>query len=414
MSLTKNEIQVLRTLAFEYMELARLPVQREKLDLWKALNRNQMQRPMVCIDQLPWNELNYDDSLTVIIKEPYWAQVELGLRKKIFGFRHFPVDMVLEPYITIPKVITSSGYAISAKVERISLSEGTTASSQHYENILKEYDDIKNIKDMDFLLDVEKSDERFLEAQNIFGDISPLVQGHGVSFHLGVWDFLTTLMSVENAYLDLLDRPEFIHACMERITDAAIAGIKKANDLNIHDDISNLCHCSYTYNDELLPDFGAGCGPVSKNSWAFGMAQLFTSVSPDITSEFELPYISKMASHFGMIYYGCCDRLDDRLDIIKKIPNLKKISCSPWSDRKKFAQEIGRNYTMSFKPSPAFIAGDQADWDQVKKDLEHTVSVAKENNVNLEIILKDISTVNCRPDRLTKWADIAMNLVNNY
>lgn len=414
MPLLENEKQVLKALAAEYMKLAGLPVHREKLDLWKALNRNKMQRPMVCIDQLPWNELNYDDSLTVVIDDPYWKQIELDLRKKIFAFKHFPVDMVLEPYIKIPKVITSSGYGISAQVERISLSEGTTAASQHYENILKDLDDIKNIDDMDFSLDPEMSEQHFYEASRILGDTIPLKQGHGVTFHLGVWDFLTTLMSVENAYFDLIDRPEFIHACMDRITEATIAGIKKANELNIHNDISNTCHCSYIYTDELLPDFGAGRGPVSNNCWAFGMAQLFTSVSPDITQEFELPYISRMAKYFGMIYYGCCDRLDDRLDVVKKIPNLKKLSCSPWSDREKFAKHIGSGYIMSFKPTPVFIAGDMADWDQVKKDLEYTVRTAKENDVNLEIILKDISTVNRRPDRLTKWADIAMSIVNDY
>jgi hypothetical protein len=161
----------------------------------------------------------------------------------------------------------------------------------------------------------------------------------------------------------------------------------------------------------LLPDNGQGKGPVSKNCWAFGLAQLFTSVSPKVTEEFELPYISRMAEFFGMLYYGCCDRLDDRLDIVKKIPNVMKVSCSPWSNRKKFAENIGNDLIMSNKPTPAFIAADSVDWEEVKKDLRWTVELAKANNVNLEIILKDISTVRFEPERLTRWADIAMEIV---
>jgi hypothetical protein len=230
---------------------------------------------------------------------------------------------------------------------------------------------------------------------------------------LGVWDFLTTYIGVEDAYYEIMDRPDFVHACLKRITEATIAGIKKANDLEVHNDIANTCHCSYVYTDELLPDFGAGKGPVSYNSWAFGMAQLFSTASPKVTEEFELPYISKMAEYFGMIYYGCCDRLDDRLDIVKKIPNVRKVSCSPWSDRKAFAEKIGDNLVMSFKPNPAYVAGGSFDEDIVRKDLRYTFDLAKANNVNLEIILKDISTVCFDPSRLARWAKIAMEVVQS-
>lgn len=128
----------------------------------------------------------------------------------------------------------------------------------------------------------------------------------------------------------------------------------------------------------------------------------------------DLNYITLMAEHFGMIYYGCCDRLDDRLDIVKRIRNVRKVSCIPWSDRKKFAENLGSELIMSNKPTPALLATDTIDWDTVKSDLKYTVDVAKANNVNLEIILKDISTVKCEPERLTKWAEIAMEVVNNF
>jgi hypothetical protein len=69
---------------------------------------------------------------------------------------------------------------------------------------------------------------------------------------------------------------------------------------------------------------------------------------------------------------------------------------------------------MSNKPTPAFIANDYVDWDDVRTDLKYTVGLAKSTNVNLELILKDISTVNFEPERLTKWAEIAMEVVQNY
>ena len=53
MNLKKQEIDALRKLAQEYMEIATLPIQREKMELWKAFNRHDNTRPMVIIDQLP-------------------------------------------------------------------------------------------------------------------------------------------------------------------------------------------------------------------------------------------------------------------------------------------------------------------------------------------------------------------------
>ncbi|HNZ41231.1 MAG TPA: hypothetical protein PKJ65_05030, partial [Clostridia bacterium] len=205
-----------------------------------------------------------------------------------------------------------------------------------------------------------------------------------------------------------------LHLFMERMTTSVIKGVEQTNKLKIYDTNANTCHCSYVYTDELLPDSGMGKESITQNGWAFGLAQLFSSVSPAVTEEFEIPYVTRMAKYFGMIYYGCCDRLDDRLEMVLTIPNLMKVSCSPWSDRDAFAEKIGKKVVMSNKPTPAFVATTTMDEEEIRKDLQWTVDAARKNNVNLEMILKDISTVKCQPERLTRWADIAMDVVNNY
>lgn len=412
MGITAQDLQSLRALGDQYMEIASLPVHAEKVGLWKALNRSSMERPMVCIDQLPWNELNQNGELTCKVSDPYWRKVERNLRETIYKWNHCPVDMVVEPYITIPKSVSDSGYGIDIDQERLELEKDTTAASQHYNRILRDRDDIARIKDREITLDRALSDLHFEEANRVFRDVAPIVQSHGIQFHLGVWDHLTMMIGMEDIYYELLDDPDFIHACMERLTESVIHGVTQANRLQCHNDISNTCHCSYVYTDELLPDFGRGLGAISKNCWGMGLAQLFTAVSPSIFQEFELPYITRMAEHFGMIYYGCCERLDDKLQYVKQIPGVRKVSCSPWSHRKEFAEKIGESIIMSNKPTPAFIATPSIDWDEIRSDLQYTVDLAKSNGVNLELILKDVSTVAWDPDRLTKWATIAMEVVS--
>lgn len=410
MPFTKEDKEILRRLAARYMDYATLPVQQEKISLWKALNRSKMERPMVVIDQLPWNELNVDGELDCRVSDPMWRGVEQELRQTLYKWEHFPVDMVLDPYITIPKAIQNTGIGISAEVERLASEAGNETYSQHFENLLPEPEDVAKIKDPVITHDEAESRRRMQEAADIFDGVAPVRQSGGIQFHLGVWDTLSMLMGVENIYFDFMDRPEFLHAIMERITQSVISGIEQCNRLHLHNDLANTCHCSYIYSDGLLPGSGEGKGPVSENCWAFGLAQLFSSVSPETMAEFEFPYINRMASYFGSIYYGCCDRLDDRLDYVKQIPHVRKVSCSPWSDREHFAECIGPELVMSNKPTPALVAGDRFEPDEVRRDLARTYDCAARSGVNLEYILKDVSTIRHEPKRLEEWAKIAMEV----
>jgi len=54
------------------------------------------------------------------------------------------------------------------------------------------------------------------------------------------------------------------------------------------------------------------------------MAQIFSGVSPRMHQEFELDYAVRWYRRFGLVYYGCCEPLDDKLDLIKRIPACAK------------------------------------------------------------------------------------------
>ena len=406
--MNKSDREILKKLAERYMKAALDPVNSERTALWKALNRCEMERPMVSADQLPWHELNPDGELDCSVEDPFWRDIELNLRRELYKWEHFPLDMVLNPFIRIPLAVSGNDYGMRIVEERLAVDAENEIVSHRYENQLKNPEDISKIKDMRITHDEHLSRQRLAEGEELFGSIAP-VKSVGIQFHLGMWDFLSQWMGVENIYLDIYDRPDFLHAAMERLTAASEAGVRQANDLGVHDDNALTCHCAHVFTDEFFPAAGEGKGPVSGNSWAFGMAQLFSGVSPEVTKEFEIPYISRLSEYFGGFYYGCCDKLDDRLELVKSIPNLKKISCSPWSHRESFAEKIGGNYVMSYKPNPAYVAS--ADFEAVEKDLRQTVSCARDFGANLELVLKDVSTVAYRPESLSRWAEIAMKVV---
>jgi hypothetical protein len=110
------------------------------------------------------------------------------------------------------------------------------------------------------------------------------------------------------------------------------------------------------------------------------------------------------------VYYGCCDPLDGKMNEVRMIPNVRKISMSPWVDEERGAAEIGRDFVYSRKPNPAFLAVNTFDPEAVRADLLATVKVCGKHHCPLEIILKDISTVRYQPERLDQWAQAAMQV----
>ena len=411
MSLTAQDKEVLRTLAKRYAEYAALPVQKERKELWLSLNRGQMQRPMLMIDQIPWNEMDVDGSLQCQVGDPYWRWVETWLRQTLYKWERMPADMVLDPYITLARPIENSGFGVAIHNETKVYDETSAVRGMSFENQFESMEDVEKIKIPTVRLNKEAEAQIIAEATDLFDGIIPFkMVGH--TLHLGLWDTITQWMGVENCYIELMDRPELMHAIMEKLTVGMIATIEQMNEQGLFDCYTHLCHCSHTYCDDLPRP---GCDvdhPTSENVWAFGLAQLFSSVSPKITEEFEVPYMQRIFPYFGAIYYGCCDRLDDRLDIIAKMPKIRKVSCSPWSNRENFAQNLPKEYIMSNKPNPALVAKDTMDEEEIRADIRRTVQAARDNGLGLELILKDISPVRYEPQRLWTWSRIALEEVS--
>ena len=411
MALTVQEKETLRELAQKYMQIAVLPIQKEKKRLWQELNRLNMQRPMLNMDQIPWHEMDVDGFLVNHVQDPYWRNVETYLRRTIYQFEHMPVDMVVHPYITLPRPIWYTGFGVNIEEEISTLDERNSVVGHRFINLFENEEDIEKIQTPTAKVDENAEQEIRQQAEELFRGIAP-IHMVGMTLHLGLWDFITQWMGVENIYMDLIDRPEFLHAMMKRLTDGMETLIQQMNRDGLFDVYTNICHCSYTYLDEL-PTKGCDMDhPQSKDVWAFGLAQLFSSVSPKVTEEFEVPYMSRLFPYFGAIYYGCCDRLDDRLDIVAKMPNIHKVSCSPWSDREQFAMKLPKQYIMSNKPNPALVGSESIDYEEIRKDLRRTIDAARRNNIGLEMILKDISTVQYQPQRLWEWSRIALEEVS--
>ncbi len=408
--LSQKDIEILRELAQKYMQCAVSPQQEEVQKLWIAHNNGCGQRPMVLIDQIPWEEMDVDGSLQCKIQDPYWQSVEQYLRRKLYQYKHMRADMFLPGYIVIPRKLKdpdfrSFGVNIHEKI--IQRNPSDSVVSHAYEKQFNEMDDIKKIKHTILGADKDAEAEIMDYANKIFDGISS-VRFQGVTLHCGLWDAISMWQGVEEIYFMLMDHPELLHAMMERMTQIVLEWIDQGNAEGLFVTPEKTCHCSNTIKAALdIED--ANDNGMSQNSWAFGMAQVFSSVSPEVTKEFEVPYMKRIFEKFGNVYYGCCEKLDDRLDILSELPNVRKISCSPWSDPYCFARNLSKGIIMSNKPNPALAAS--GNMDAARDELIRTIDAAQKYDRTLEMILKDNSSVHGHPERLWEFEQMAMKVV---
>jgi hypothetical protein len=143
----------------------------------------------------------------------------------------------------------------------------------------------------------------------------------------------------------------------------------------------------------------------ARDLWVLSESQETVGVSPAQFEEFVFPYQLRVLQRFGRSYYGCCEPLHGRWHVVKRIPNLARVSVSPWADQEFMAGALGRDYVFSRKPNPTLISTEKFDEDAIRADLRTTLEIA--NGCRLEIVMKDVHTLHNEPGRLARWVQIA-------
>jgi hypothetical protein len=409
--ITKNDITIIRQLAARTAEIAALPVQEEKRLLWRQLNALKPARPMVMIDQVCWNEMNLGDELVLHCTDPDCQRYEEFLRRTLFQWEHFPVDMVVEPFIRVPKAINNSWFGINVQ-ESIAVTDPSNDVVAHrYGNQFQTMDDLEKVQIPQISYDPVETERRLEAAHELFDGLLEVRPWGYDPGGLSLWDPIATWMGVENALYALVDQPEMMHALARRLMEGYLSMLDQLEEQGLLCEPQSLIHCTGAYIDELPAPGYNPHKPRTKDLWMFGLAQMFSTVSPRMFKEYEVDYASPICERFGLVYYGCCDPLDRKIEQVRMIPNVRKVSMSPWANQQRGAQEIGRDFVFSRKPNPAMLAYDSFDPEAVRKDLEATQQICEENGCALELILKDISTVRYEPQRLFEWAKLAMEVV---
>ncbi len=415
-NLSEYERDVLKGLAGKIAEIAVDPVQVENADLWAKLNDLQSERPMVWINEIPWHEMNVDDELTLQCQTPWAREFEMNLRRTIYQWKHMPGDMVINNFLECPLAIYSTDFGVVEDVDVIKTDENNDIVSRHFNIQIKESEDIAKIQ-MPKITHYEKVTDLLYETMcDLFHNIIAVKKTGQTHIWFTPWDYLIRWWGIQEAMVDLIERPQMVHDGVERMVQAWMVELdqfEEQNLLSLDCNNTRVGSGGYGYTSELPGDDFDPRWVRPKNMWGCSNAQIFSDVSPAMHWEFAIEHDLKWLERWGLTYYGCCEPLDRKFKLLRKIPNLRKISISPWCRFGRVVKEAGPDYVLSVKPNPAVFAGDVWQPEEARAAIQDVLD-ASDGQCHLEFIMKDISTVRYEPQRLWDWESLTMEIIREY
>ncbi len=410
----------IRELAKRWMEIANAPVMAERKRQWTALHDLRQERPMILIETSCIEGFLEDRELTC--EDTYLRGVERQMIRTIRQFEDVGDDIVIEPYYRIGWEIEEPDFGIDVEMRPGLTAEGQASLGYAFNHPLHAPEEIGKLRKRTTAVNREKTLKNKQLLEDVFGDIMPVKLGNydplcpieGDDEWVGMFFFALTwqvfrFIGNDNLLLWVYDHPDTIHKLMEYMVEDRLRTfrfVEKEKLIVPNTDNQMAGPRFYGYVSDLPgPDY---TGDVTlKHCWGWPESQESMIISPDMYKEFVLPYLARLSREFGYVYYGCCEPVDDRIDMLMDaVPNLRAVSISGWADFDFMAEKLGERIVYSRKPTPAYMSGANPDWDLMREDMRKTWEATKRNNCNTELLIRDLYTVGREQKRLRQWTDM--------
>jgi len=407
---SKSDKEIIYSLACRTREIADLAEMEDRRQRWCDHNSLKAGRPLVLsFPEGAWVELLPADSLEC--EDELLRQWEMQLRRRIYWWENICDDYAEEPIFEIPWCIDRGNFGVEKHLKKTQ-----ERGSYTWDKPIKDLDaDFSKLSFRKPVVDRQETQRRVELAEELFkGALDVQLRGD-FGWSMGLTWPVIDLIGLEQLMLAMYDNPAGLHRLMKWMSDehgSFLDWFEEQGLITLNNKNGYTGSGGVAYTKELpAADFQPGSPVRFKDVWGFAESQETVGVSPEMFEEFVLPYQMPLLERFGLNCYGCCEVLNLRWEHIKKVPNLRRISVSPWANMPDMAENLGRNYIYSRKqnPTPVCTSFDEA---LIRKELRDTLDAA--GDCVLEIIMKDTTTVSNEPKRIGRWVEIAMEEIDRF
>lgn len=396
----EGEIEVLRKLAHQVAEIAERPEMKAKARIWKLHNDLKTDQPLVFID--PENGWNECISVSTLQCEDPLARVwEMALRKQIYWADVMKDDKVIEPYFDVPYSYSDTGWGVA-----LGKIGGEDGGSYIVKQAIEDYEaDFEKIHHPQLIIEWKESDILMELAHVVFDGILQVRRKNTWWWTLGLcWDYVN-LRGMEDFMCDFIAEPEWVERMLDLLCEGKLRMLDFLEENGLlaqNTEGTYVGSGGFGFTDQI-PQKKDGI-VTTKDMWGFCESQETASVNPDFYGEFILPRHSKILERFALNCYGCCEPFNPRWKYVKRLPNLRRVSVSPWADWSSVPELLGKNYIASVKPSPTPLSMPDMNEETVRKDCRKAVEETKGGIC--EFIMKDNHTLGKSPRNASRWVEI--------
>jgi hypothetical protein len=418
----QKDRETLRDLATRWKAHASDPVMAERKRLWAAVHDLKPIRPVVLVETSSVD--GFVEAKELVCQDPFLRAAERHMRDAVRHADEVGDDIVLEPWFRFGWQMDMGDFGVTVEQHPAVMQDSSTSLGYTFNFPIKTPKDIGRLKKRSFGVDRQKTEGFRSLLEEAIGDILPVRvgnydpfiadsgdEGFCGNFFFGLTWQIYRFIGNDGLLYWVYDAPETIHELMRYMRDDRLAlfdFLERCRLIVPNTDTQMAGPRAYGYVSELPgPDFE---GPLTlKHLWGWAESQETINISPAMYKEFVLPYLADLSRRFGLIYYGCCEPVHDRLPLIMEaIPNLRSVSVSGWSDLERVAEMLGHRYVYSRKPTPALVSGANPPWDLARTDMERTYAATK--NGCVEILFRDLYTVAGQRSRLAEWVRMTRSI----
>jgi hypothetical protein len=398
------DIQILRDLTSRYVELTQQPHQQERRRQWRLLNSLKPERPLIYVRAFAWQEM---PESRCQCEDPLLQRFEGYLRERLF---HSTLgdDFIYEPWLSVEATYKSRGWGVEIPHQY----SGVPGGSFKLDYPIREEEDFAKLRFPRHEIDEGATRRDVEKITAAVGDLITINVDRGPAYRMWAADLsseLGYLRGIENFMLDMMDRPEWLHRLLAFMRDGVLAAqeqAEQAGDWGLCDHQNQ----SMSYALELADPAANRRGVKRKELWDFCASQEFALVGPELWNEFMLAYQKPIMEQFALSAYGCCEDLTRKIPLLRQVRNLRRIAVSPFSDVAACAAQIGRDYVISYRPSPADMVSYRFDEERVRSILRRDLTSLR--GCIFEVTLKDVETVERDPNRVRRWVQITREMLS--